>query len=303
MKEPEQELPVVDGIRTLPGMFREGEQITLTPTPRNSGEFMHRHEDIEISYLLCGKVNMKLEERSFLMEPGDFLVLDTNYAHSPELLEDDTLLIAISVKQSFFDEAFFQRFYRKDDITSFFAKAVYSGKSVKRCLHYQAPQSAVFQSIVESMLKEYYAPTICSQEFIESYMMIFFAEMLRVHAMAPEQAVLQESAGEFPQLNNIIGYINAHLSDVSRSDLAAEFGYSYSYITKVVRDTVGCTFTELRHTLRLQRVEKLLLTTELPIAEIASISGFHSVSDFYRQFRQKYQLTPQEYRAQFARSL
>lgn len=153
------------------------------------------------------------------------------------------------------------------------------------------------------MLKEYYAPTICSQEFIESYMMIFFAEMLRIHAMAPERAVLQESAGEFPQLNNIIGYMNAHLSDVSRSDLAEEFGYSYSYITKVIRDTVGCTFTELRHTLRLQRVEKLLLTTKLPIAEIAGISGFHSVSDFYRQFRQKYQLTPQEYRAQFAHNL
>lgn len=37
-------------------------------------------------------------------------------------------------------------------------------------------------------------------------------------------------------------YINGHLSTVTRQDIARQFGYSYSYITKIIRDITGSGF-------------------------------------------------------------
>lgn len=296
LNTPEVPPPKHDEIRMLPSLYHGTEQIALMPTPWRSEGFMHRHEDIEISYLLTGNVSMQVEDQAFEMQPGDFLVLDTNCAHCPRILTRDSLLIGINVRPAFFDDVFFHRFYQNDEITTFFAKAIYSGKSVKRYLYFDDLREGAFQTSVERMLEEYYEPRICSQELIEANMMIFFAEMIRAHAMRPEHTIMQGFDNELPQLENIIGYMNGHLSTVTRQDIAQQFGYSYSYITKIIRDTTGSGFVQLRRRLRLQYAEKLLVTTELPVIQVAEMSGFSGTSDYYRLFRQEYGMTPQEYR-------
>lgn len=288
--------PVMEGTQTLKTLYRGTEQIALMPTPWRGAGFLHKHDDIEISYVLTGSVRMQVEDQVFEMGPGDFLVLDTNCVHCPKVQTAESLLIGINVRPSFFDDTFFHRFYRNDEITTFFAKAIYSGKSVKRFLYFDAPEDGAFRQCVEQMLEEYYEPRICSQDLIEAYMMIFFAEMIRAHAMKPESTVMKEWNNELPQLGNIIGYMNAHLSTVTRQDIAHEFGYSYSYITKIIRDTTGSGFTQLRRRLRLQHAEKLLVTTDFPIVQVSEMSGFCGTSDFYKMFRQEYAMTPQEYR-------
>ncbi len=291
---PDTPMPNCDGIRVVSSLYRGNEKITLMPTPWRGGPFLHHHEDIEISYLLSGRVTMQVEDVTFHMQPGDFLVLDTNCVHCPKVEGRDSLLIGINIKPCFFDEVFFQRFYRNDPITTFFAKAIYSGKSSKRYLYFEAPDKGKARDCVEQMLEEYYNSQICSQELVESYMMIFLAEMIRAHAMRPEGTIMKEFGSELPQLVNIISYMNTHLGTVTRQDIADEFGYSYSYITKIIKDTTGSGFVELRRRLRLQHAEKLLVTTDFPILQVAEMSGFNGISDFYKMFRQEYAMTPQE---------
>lgn len=294
--------PEQDSVRILPSLYRGTEQIALMPTPWRGEEIPHRHADIEISYLLTGSVSMQVEAQRFDMQPGDFLVLDTNCVHCPNVRTRDSLLIGINVRPTFFDDLFFHRFYQTDPITSFFAKAIYSGKSVKQYLYFHAQDNSAVRECVEQMLEEYYEPQICSQEMVESLMMIFFSQLIRLHAMRPDQTVWKKSSSQLPQLSNMIGFMNAHLDTVTRADIAAQFGYSYSYITKIIRDTTGSGFTELRRTLRLQHAEKLLLTTELPVIQVSQMSGFSSASDFYKFFRNAYGITPQEYRTRHKRS-
>ena len=78
--------------------------------------------------------------------------------------------------------------------------------------------------------------------------------------------------------------------------LAEHFGYSYSYITTVLRSATGMTFSGLKNTLRLQRAEMLLRTTDRPISVVAHDSGFSNVSNFYELFQKHYDLTPLDYR-------
>lgn len=297
MPQPPDPNPEETGVRTLPGVFREGEQISIAPTPRNPNNFMHRHEDIEICYLYQGHVQMQTETQTFSMEVGDFLMLDTNCTHSPVVLDDETLLLSITIRRTFFDDAFFRHFCQADAVTSFFAAAVCSGKTTKRFLYFRASSHPGIRQVIERMTEEYYLDTLCSRELVSSYLMILFAEIIRAHAASPSLLQLQESSCDMPQLGNIISYINAHLSDVTRTDVADEFGYSYSYITKIIQAATGSGFTQLRQTLRIQNAEKLLRDTRLPVSQIAELSGFSGASEFYRAFRKHCAMTPQEYRS------
>jgi AraC-like DNA-binding protein len=55
--------------------------------------------------------------------------------------------------------------------------------------------------------------------------------------------------------------------------------------------------TEFLNKLRLQHSVKLLTENpEMSINEISDLSGFNSRVSFYRQFRQKYAISPTEYR-------
>ena len=48
--------------------------------------------------------------------------------------------------------------------------------------------------------------------------------------------------------------------------------------------------------IRLNHAEKLLISTNKSIAEIAENVGYHNKGFFYRIFKEKYGVTPKEYR-------
>ena len=73
-------------------------------------------------------------------------------------------------------------------------------------------------------------------------------------------------------------------------------GRSQAYINRMFRKYYGQTPTDYINDLRLSHAASLLQTTGLTVLEIAGICGFENLSWFNRLFKQRYQLTPSEYR-------
>lgn len=74
-------------------------------------------------------------------------------------------------------------------------------------------------------------------------------------------------------------------------------GRSQAYINRMFRKYYGQTPTDYINDLRLSHAASLLQTTGLTVLEIAGICGFENLSWFNRLFKQRYQLTPSEYRS------
>ncbi len=80
------------------------------------------------------------------------------------------------------------------------------------------------------------------------------------------------------------------------SELARLAGRGRAHISRVVRRTRGVTPTELVNRLRLDRAARELRMTGRPIIRIALDCGWSNLSHFYRLFRQRFGLTPRQYR-------
>ncbi|RGU27887.1 AraC family transcriptional regulator [Bacteroides cellulosilyticus] len=85
---------------------------------------------------------------------------------------------------------------------------------------------------------------------------------------------------------------------INRKSLAEMLGTNENYIRTAIKEQLGYTFNEYMNELRLNHTKKLLATSsdECTIEEIAIASGFNSRSTLYRKFREKYDITPDEYR-------
>ena len=92
-------------------------------------------------------------------------------------------------------------------------------------------------------------------------------------------------------------YIRAHLADKLSLDEVAEQVYlSKSYFCRIIKEELGCTFTEYVNQLRMERGKLLLTSTDLSIAEIACAVGFGEQSYFNRIFKKQTGISPGSYR-------
>ena len=72
-----------------------------------------------------------------------------------------------------------------------------------------------------------------------------------------------------------------------------------SGLSRMIRRCTGHTYKELLQRRRFRKAVELLVETELPVNDIVTAVGYENNSYFYRKFRERYQMTPNDYREKY----
>ena len=83
---------------------------------------------------------------------------------------------------------------------------------------------------------------------------------------------------------------------VTAASVASSVGVSREYLAKLLHVHQGCGFRAALRAARLKRASQLLEQSLVSMKEIAARSGYSSTSQFDRDFRRQYAVTPGEYR-------
>ncbi|MBC7892341.1 MAG: helix-turn-helix transcriptional regulator [Sphingobacteriaceae bacterium] len=99
------------------------------------------------------------------------------------------------------------------------------------------------------------------------------------------------------QLGTVLQYIHQHLHEpLSVESLAAAQHQNPDYFSRHFLDVVGVRPTEYIINKRLERAQRLLTLTNVPLKEIAERVGVPNVYYFSRLFRRRFNLPPATYR-------
>jgi AraC-like DNA-binding protein len=98
-------------------------------------------------------------------------------------------------------------------------------------------------------------------------------------------------------IDAIASYDPEASGEFSLSSLAERFGLSERQTARLLRSATGRSFRELKANVRLERAQKLLVSSELPILEVALRAGWNSASQFHEAFRSSVGVSPARYRA------
>ena len=99
------------------------------------------------------------------------------------------------------------------------------------------------------------------------------------------------------RMAEIMIFVNENFaSPLTTKEVAERFYMNMSYFCEYFKKHTGRTFTDYLATVRLDRAARLVSHTDKHIAEIAAESGFGSVAQFLRRFKEKFKCTPSEFR-------
>ncbi len=102
------------------------------------------------------------------------------------------------------------------------------------------------------------------------------------------------------RINKVYHYIKAHYQrKITLADIGEELGMSGEYFSRFFSKTMKKSFFEFLNEYKINVACRLLIETDMQVAEICYACGYESSTFFYRQFKKFKQFAPQEYRSQY----
>jgi len=121
--------------------------------------------------------------------------------------------------------------------------------------------------------------------------------LLRLTQILFEESSLNEYNRKFELITYIKQYIQEHLSEnLSLSMLSEKFNYNSSYISHIFKQTTGIGISEYITMTRIELANKLLLTTNDSISDIADATGFDTAQYFSYVYKKRTGISPTDYR-------
>lgn len=146
-----------------------------------------------------------------------------------------------------------------------------------------------FRKLLELMILEYADKKEDTQAILKPMTLSLLMYVAREYRKTAEKAGVQSLADQ------IIRYIGEHTGKVTLGMIASHFSYHPNYISSLLRQKTGRTFSEILLEQRMDRALALLKGTSLSVEEISAMVGYSDTSNFYRTFRGYYHVSPREY--------
>ena len=106
-----------------------------------------------------------------------------------------------------------------------------------------------------------------------------------------------ENKKTLDKMKVVLKYVENHYAEkISIADIAKVAEFSESHFMRYFKETMGMSFVEYLKDYRLKMAARLLHGSESSILTISDEVGFENLSYFNRSFKQRYGVTPSQYR-------
>ncbi|MBR1573006.1 MAG: helix-turn-helix transcriptional regulator [Lachnospiraceae bacterium] len=100
-----------------------------------------------------------------------------------------------------------------------------------------------------------------------------------------------------PLIQDCCNYIKQHLLEkINLQEIAKNIGYSPSYISRKFSAEMGQSISEYINDLKLNHGKQLLINTDMHLDEISDILHYNNRSYFSHLFKEKFQMSPSDFR-------
>jgi len=227
----------------------------------------HTHPDVEVNFIRRGVLRYLLHGRPLEIVAGEIAVFWAGFPH--QTLEKNESIEGIWLTLPL---PWLLRGKHTRDI----AGALLKGE----VMQWTAGDHA--GSVFEQWRKDFSGTDLRLKDIARSEVESYFA---RLAILRQEEEKRGLSSGEGP-IERVLAFLTEHSHEpITVADIAREVGLHPKYLLVLFRRTCRMTLWDYVVRLRLAHAQRLLLTTERTVADIAFDAGFQSLSAFYQAFR------------------
>ncbi|MCM3214122.1 helix-turn-helix domain-containing protein [Niallia taxi] len=257
----------------------------------------HRHNYIEINYVVKGKLKQKVDNDSITLKKGELLFLNQHIEHEIEACGDDDLIINFIIQPLFF-QFIFQYLNGENIITEFLINSLFNHTQNGQYLYYAVSEVEEIQELVEKIIKEETDGSLMAESKMKLYMGLLLIELVKNTDKITKN---QSASSQHFIVVESLKYIEEHYRNGTLQELAQHLLQSSSSLSKNIKKATGFTFKDLIQEKRLMKAKELLETTDFSVRTVVEEVGYDNISYFYRIFKEKYKKTPKELRKELVK--
>lgn len=201
---------------------------------------------------------------------------------------EDVVIIGVLIRKDSFFREYLPIVYTDSALFRFFVEPQ-SNKFSDEYIHLPVTKDHAIRTILELMVVEYADRQEDTQRILKSMLQTLLLEISRRYRIEKSGTAAKTLAEQ------IIDYMGDHSDIVTLKDIAAHFSYHPNYISTLLHRETGRKFTEILLEKRMERAVLLMKNTSLSLEEISVLLGYSNHSNFYKAFKEYYQMTPREY--------
>ena len=252
----------------------------------------HFHGDSEIHIILDGTALIEIDGKDVRMEKGDMCLLAPRSSHYPKLCSENLVKLNFSFRLT-------KNQSHGREERSFSEYAYYSGifKSVSE---YFVLNDAELLSTVIKLVSEPF--TNENEHIYRAHLAVFFitlAARIKEHNNPQSENSLRgtlESENSFRQRKIVEDFFSKRYAEQIRiEDLAGELCISVPHTHRIVKKFFDGGFKKNLMKQRIEHACMLIKRRDLPLSEIAYLSGYTSYNGFLSAFKSYMGKTPKEY--------
>lgn len=249
--------------------------------------YPHRHDFYHMMWVLSGSGSHVIDSIRHDVRPHTLYFMAPGQVHDLEL-SDDTAGYSISFSSEFFSFKVQNR-HSSTDVP------VYDFEQFGACVHLDPAQVRELSPAMDGIVHEYGREAIGYQDAIWSYLHIFLIKVARMR----EAAAIPEAAASRNVLlsRRFKSLLEQHFRSIDEpADYARLLNVTERSLNEATRQALGNTAARLIRDRVMLEAKRLLLHSEISIAEIAGLLSFDDPAYFSRCFRKHSGRSPIDYR-------
>ncbi|PHV69538.1 AraC family transcriptional regulator [Sporanaerobium hydrogeniformans] len=250
----------------------------------------HTHDYYEIYFFIEGDITYKIEQKTYNLQFGDYLLIPPGKPHHPIFNSYDTPYrrLILWISKSYLDTLC----QKSKDFA-------YSFNYVSESENYHFRLDYISHQQIQGALLQLLEDTRGHHPFHEVHIQLLLCTFLILLNRMTYNMLHQVSPSHGNALYlNICDYINSHLGEDLGLDTLADFFFASKYhISHIFKDNMGISLYQYILKKRIHASKNSILSG-MPLNQIYHQYGFKDYTSFYRAFKKEYGLSPKEFREQ-----
>ena len=247
---------------------------------------MHWHNEIEITLVLQGSVDIRVGNKTYLLKEDDLVVINNNAIHNTTKTKEDNILLVLKV-----DPEYYSKYYSGLNNIEFDCKSFDREEEDQERFH-------ILRHHLAKLVWEFNKKKEAFKLMVGSEMHLLLAHLVNnFKVISDEKKRISSTDKDMERMQRIMFYIDENIDKgVSLQGIADREHLNTYYLSHFIKRMLGISFQEYLNYIRLDKSLKLLSTTNKTITEISYESGFPSTKSLNRIFRREFDCSPSEYR-------
>ncbi len=277
--------------------FRPGEEvfIHISPEINEYDSLMHKHQFIEMVYVISGKAIHKINDLKYPVGKGDLLIVDYGVPHGFTYFADSD--------ESFvtYDLLFTPTFFGVDGEHFSSLSKSYLFDSFKTSQLFDCELKLInnlshseFYDIFNKIYAEYENTNYGYIDVIRTHLTELILKIFRKLEKRNDQ-IGKESQHKY--VESAIEFLKANYnSRINIETIVENMFLSKDYFRQLFKDVTGQSITSYIQHIRIEQACMMLASSERSVSDISVKCGYNDIKFFYQTFKKIKGVTPGDYR-------